>query len=78
MFLSHRLTTLLYPIDNHLTVGLFAISEGELRKTGASKASVRLPPQSGGEYVGYLNAFHNLHCLVSRSLTWDLSTLLNS
>ncbi|MCJ1321001.1 hypothetical protein MMC15_006343 [Xylographa vitiligo] len=78
MFLSHRLTTLLYPIDNHLIVGLFAISEGELRKTGASKASVRLPSQSGGEYVDYLNAFHNLHCLVNNhkghSTFWNMSS----
>ncbi|KAI1381454.1 hypothetical protein F4677DRAFT_440669 [Hypoxylon crocopeplum] len=46
-----------------LRVGKMGLSDEELRRSGASPDSVRLPPESGGGYLAYLASHHYLHCL---------------
>ncbi|TVY34337.1 Cyclochlorotine biosynthesis protein [Lachnellula subtilissima] len=43
--------------------GAFSISHDELMKVGAPESSVKLPPDSGGGYMAWLEVFHQLHCL---------------
>lgn len=49
----------------NITDGAFSISHDELLKIGAPESSVKLPPDSGGGYMAWLEVFHQLHCLVS-------------
>ena len=45
-------------------VGVMSISQDTLERIGAPKSSVRLPDESGGGYMGALEVFHQLHCVV--------------
>lgn len=45
-----------------------SISYDTLRIIGASEDSARLPPESGGGYMGSLEVFHQLHCV---NLLWQ-------
>ena len=47
-------------------VGVFSIGEDTLDRVGASRRNVRLPEESGGGYMAYLEIFHLLHCVVSK------------
>ncbi|MCJ1451359.1 hypothetical protein MMC28_001695 [Mycoblastus sanguinarius] len=49
-------------------VGVMSISHDTLRKIGASEDSIRLPPESGGGYMGALEVFHQIHCV---NLLWQ-------
>ena len=42
-----------------------SISHDTLKRIGAPENSARLPPESGGGYMGALEVFHQLHCVVS-------------
>lgn len=50
----------------------FGVSEETLRKIKAPaiETSVKLPPESGGEYMVTLEATHQLHCV---NLLWQYS-----
>ena len=50
--------------DSNGIDGAISISREELVKIGGSEASVKLPPESGGGYMGWLEIYHQIHCLV--------------
>lgn len=54
------------------SVGVFSIDENTLDRVGGSKDSVKLPEESGGGYMAYLEIFHLLHCVVSKFLFHSL------
>ena len=47
-------------------VGTFSVDEETLDRVGASRRNVKLPEESGGGYMAYLEIFHLLHCVVSK------------
>ncbi len=58
------------------TVGVISISHDTLKRIGGSEDSVKLPPESGGGYMGALEIVHQLHCVVSSDLPPTLSHLI--
>ena len=46
-------------------MGFIPISHDTLKRIGASEDSIKLPPESGGGYMGMLEIVHQLHCVVS-------------
>ena len=54
-------------LEKNLTnnpVGVFSIDQDALNRVGGWKHSVKLPEESGGGYMAYLEVFHLLHCVV--------------
>ncbi|KAH0422954.1 hypothetical protein CcaCcLH18_12506 [Colletotrichum camelliae] len=50
-------------------MGAFSLTEEEILKIGKDpEIAVRLPPELGGQYMGTLEVFHQLHCL---NLLWQ-------
>ena len=54
-----------------------SISRDTLKMIGAPEDSARLPPESGGGYMGSLEVFHQLHCVVSTTHINSLFFLLH-
>lgn len=44
-------------------VGIMSVTDEDMDKIGHSKDSVRLPPESGGGFMGSLEVNHQLHCV---------------
>jgi hypothetical protein len=59
-------------IDNKL----FSLSESDLKTIGKNRNAVKFPPELGGEYVGSLEVFHQLHCLVSQPVASVVTRIL--
>lgn len=55
-----------------------SISHDTLKRIGGSEDSIKLPPESGGGYMGALEIFHQLHCVVSSDIPPTLSHLIYS
>ena len=55
-----------------------SISHDTLRKIGASEDSIRLPPESGGGYMGALEVFHQIHCVVGTKYSSQLTLGANT
>ena len=53
-----------------LIVGVMSISQETLDRIDHSPESVRLPPESGGGFMGSLEVFHQIHCVVSWLIDW--------
>lgn len=54
--------------------GVFNVPEEEIAKIGKlTNSTVRLPEESGGQYMASIEAVHQLHCLVchERNLLYD-------
>ena len=55
-----------------------SISDDTLRMIGASEDSARLPEESGGGYMGSLEVFHQLHCVVSTTHIYSIFCFVTS
>jgi hypothetical protein len=47
---------------------LFSLSDSDLSAIGKTRDAVRFPSELGGGYVGSLEVFHQLHCLVGKPM----------
>lgn len=53
--------------NNITSAGGFGISDEDLLKINSwPEQAVRLPPSHGGQYLGTLDVFHKIHCVVSK------------
>ena len=47
------------------TDGASRIAPPHLQKIGGSDIAAQFPPEAGGEYLGFMEVLHQLHCVVS-------------
>lgn len=57
-------------------VGVVLIDEDKALKGGITRGHVKTPQEDGGKYFVNVEAFHQLHCLVSSQCPEPISVLI--
>ena len=57
------------------SVGVILVDEDKALKAGITKGHVKTPQNVGGKYFANVEVFHQLHCLVCKTLYWPYSRL---